>query len=424
MFRKAALSQQLSSLRSEAEGLEEQIKQELLRSRRQQVEERMKAISPTAPLAADLAGWKQALDRFEDENQDVDYVTWQAKLSELGRDTLPEIDPGALRAVATLEQRVVYKQQRAEQLELELLPMDNEMSILEKRRESLERRLSDRLTSEDQDSSSLEEAESRLEESQNARRSLQLQLDNIRRLAETDFSEMTVLTPASWQTTDFNEGRHKVFVFTFAGCLLLLTLPIFGLEHFFPSGDPAERAAKSLGLPLVSQGTFVTQRLKHDKVQIHPVNSESLRLLALRIQQSVPGPGATVVFSGLNHHRSSIPTISYLAECLARREERVLIVDACEPPVGFSPSHPQPRRRRIGYFDGDAGRRAVRLGGLGGADLRRHRPGDPLGAQAATRPGRTDRLSPQPRGHGRRYDLSHVHPGGRHDSQRQHKFSP
>jgi hypothetical protein len=238
-----------------------------------------------------------------------------------------------LRAAATLEQRLIYKQQRVEQLELELLPMDNEMSILEKRRESLERRLSERLTSEDHHLPSLEEAETRLEEAQHARRSLQEQLDNIRRLEDTEFSEMTVLTPASWQTTDFNEGRHKVFVFTFAGCLVLLALPIFGLEHFFPSGDPAERAAKSLGLPLVGRDTFAWQRLKQDKLQMHPVNSESMRLLALRIQQSVQGPGSMALFSGLNHHRSSIPMISYLAECLACREEHVLIIDACDRPL-------------------------------------------------------------------------------------------
>ena len=39
-----------------------------------------------------------------------------------------------------------------------------------------------------------------------------------------------------------------------------------------------------------------------------------------------------VLFSGLNHEKSSIPMITYLAECLVRREERVLIIDACDRP--------------------------------------------------------------------------------------------
>jgi hypothetical protein len=63
---------------------------------------------------------------------------------------------------------------------------------------------------------------------------------------------------------------------------------------------------------------------------MHGVNSEAMRLLALRIQQSVHGAGSVVLFSGLNHQKSSIPMISYLAECLSRREERVLIIDACD----------------------------------------------------------------------------------------------
>ncbi len=329
---KAKLSQQLMSVRSEVESIKGQIRQELLRSRQQQVELRLRALSRTSPQAGRLLKLQQRLAQFEEENRALDYVAWEAKLSVLGREVLGGIDPATLRAIETIEQNLNYKQRSLERLELDLLPMDNEISMLEKRRASQERRLSEALSSEMEGLPNLEEAELRLDEAQNARRSLQEQLDNIKRLEDTEFSEMTVLTPASWRTTEANEGRHKVFVFTLAGCLALLTLPVFALEHFFPSGDPAERAAKSLGLPLIGRGTFVAQQLRHDKVPIHPVNSESLRLLALRIQQSVHGPGSLVLFSGLNHAKSSIPTISYLAECLARREERVLIIDACDRP--------------------------------------------------------------------------------------------
>ncbi len=330
ILKKASLSQQISTVRGEEEGLKAQIKQELLRSRRQQVEDRLRALNRSAPQAARLLSLKKALEEFDAENVVLDYVAWQAKLTLLGREILGDLDPVALRVVDTLQRQLAYQTQRAEQLELELLPMDNEISMLESRRESQEQRLNEALSMDTEALPSLEEAETRLEESQLSRRSLQEQLDNIRRLEETDLSELTVLTAASWQTTDYSEGRHKVFVFALAGCLVLLTLPVFALEHFFPSGHPAERAAKSLGIPLVSRGTFVAQQLKHDKVQFHPLNSESLRLLALRIQQSVPGPGSIVVFSGLNHDKSAIPMISYLAECLARREERVLIIDACD----------------------------------------------------------------------------------------------
>ena len=55
---------------------------------------------------------------------------------------------------------------------------------------------------------------------------------------------------------------------------------------------------------------------------------DSLRLLALRIQQSLRRPGAVIVFSPLEHHESPISLICKLAVCFAEREELVLVVDA------------------------------------------------------------------------------------------------
>jgi hypothetical protein len=331
-LRRVSFNRQLATLRGDLETLEGQIREELLKGRRQQVEARQRLYNPNSEQYRQLAKIAQELTDFEADNRDLDYTTWRAKLETVGRKSLGELETASLAAVTVLERKLAFNQSKIEQIEFELLPLDGEWSLLDNQRESLERRLADAMGSADIASTDLEEAEAQLEEAMVARSRLLDQLSNIRRGEETDFSEMTILTPASWQTTETSEGKLKLFVFTLGGCFLALVMPVFALEHFFPSGDPADAAAKALGVPHVSRGTFLAHRIDQERRQLHPVNSEAMRLLALRIQQSVHGPGAIVLFSGLNHDKSAIPMISYLAECLSRREERVLIVDACDRP--------------------------------------------------------------------------------------------
>jgi Mrp family chromosome partitioning ATPase len=208
--------------------------------------------------------------------------------------------------------------------------MDTTESMWETRREQWERELTVAEDGTDADTMAMEEAQAELDQAMMARARLLDHLNNIQRGQETDFDEMTVLTPASWQTTVTSDGKLKLFIVTLGGCLFVLVLPVFALEHFFPSGDPATHASRTLRIPCISRGTFVAGRLTRDPSSLQGVNSEAMRLLALRIQQSVHGSGSVVLFSGLNHEKSSIPMISYLAECLSRREERVLIIDACD----------------------------------------------------------------------------------------------
>jgi hypothetical protein len=57
------------------------------------------------------------------------------------------------------------------------------------------------------------------------------------------------------------------------------------------------------------------------------VGSQDLRLMALRIQQSLVRPtGRVVLFSGLDHDESPLALIRSLSYCLAQREETVLMI--------------------------------------------------------------------------------------------------
>jgi hypothetical protein len=323
---------QLMTLRSEVDALRKQIKSELLRGRHQQLDGRKKLYNPKSERYRQVEQIEQQLTEFEQSSDHLDYTIWRAKLEAIGNTFIGAIDAPTSAVVNTMERELNKKETMMEQIEFAMVPLESNRGIWERKRETLDRELREAAGESDVSTMALEEAEAQLDEAMATRSALREQLNSIVRGEQTDFSEMTVLTAASWQTTEASEGKTKLFVFTFAGCFAVLVMPVFALEHFFPSGDPATHAAKILGIPQVSRGTFVTHRFKHDRGALHAVNSEAMRLLALRIQQSVHGPGSMVLFSGLNHEKSSIPMISYLAECLARREERVLIIDACDRP--------------------------------------------------------------------------------------------
>ncbi len=339
-LQRSAQAHQLSTLRSDAVALRQQIKQELLRGRRQQLEKRRALYNEATPRYQEMLAVEKALAQFEKDFDQLDYVTWRNKLESLGRELIGRLDPGSLEIVANLERQLEFKDTKIEQLELELSPLDSQLSLLETRRRSTEQKLAELSGTKDLTSAQLEEVTAQLDEANEARSELQDLIAKIQRGEETEFQELVVVTPASWQTTEASQGKSKLFVISLAGCLLALVMPIFAWEHFFPSADPADLASRSLGIPRISRGTFLPSHVTRGPGNAYPVNSEAIRLLALRIQQSVPGPGAMVLFSGLNHDKSSVPMISYLAECLARREERVLIVDACDRPQGARGNEP------------------------------------------------------------------------------------
>jgi hypothetical protein len=334
------LISQIDALRSEIAGIERQLKVEALKGKRAQLLHRKRIARDGTPRMTNL---EQQIGKFEAENAELEYEAWKAKLDALGKDLLAYYENPAAASVAVLEGRRTSKQNSLDDLQLRLAPCKDKIDLLSRRLESAQNELSQFIDNGSIVSTQLEEAEQALTDLREHRTELARQKTHFKRLETSDFEELEVQTPASWDTTEVYDGKKKLFVLVFAGCWIGLALPVFAIEHFFPSGDPAELAAHRVGLPLLGRGTFVIDRLSHDRVNYHPVNSESLRLLALRIQQSVSGPGAMVLFSGLNHEISSIPTLSYLAECLARREERVLIIDACDRPAASKRSR-DPRK--------------------------------------------------------------------------------
>jgi hypothetical protein len=158
------------------------------------------------------------------------------------------------------------------------------------------------------------------------------QLQALRQIKASPVKELSIVCKATWDgkpTTTFK----KLFALAFMGVSLVLVAPVFGAEYYLSRESPADETARRFGLPLLSRGAL-SSRLKRHKTgefalsRTNDDGEDSLRLLALRIQQSLRRPGAVIVFSPLEHNESPISLICKLAVCFAEREELVLVVDA------------------------------------------------------------------------------------------------
>jgi Mrp family chromosome partitioning ATPase len=158
------------------------------------------------------------------------------------------------------------------------------------------------------------------------------QLQALRQIKASPVKELSIVCKATWDgkpTTTFK----KLFALAFMGISLVLVAPVFGAEYYLSRESPADETARRFGLPLLSRGAL-SSRLKRHKTGEFALSrtsddgEDSLRLLALRIQQSLRRPGAVIVFSPLEHDESPISLICKLAVCFAEREELVLVVDA------------------------------------------------------------------------------------------------
>jgi uncharacterized protein involved in exopolysaccharide biosynthesis len=176
-----------------------------------------------------------------------------------------------------------------------------------------------------------------LEDERNAasiyKQDIKSQLQALRQIKASPVKEFTVATPASWDGKATSTFK-KLFAGIFFAVSLVLAAPVFAGEYYFSRESPADETARRFGLPLLSRGTFSNRlnRRKTGELTLSKLagddGEDSLRLLALRIQQSLRRPGAVIVFTPLEHEESPISLICKLAVCFAEREELVLVIDA------------------------------------------------------------------------------------------------
>ena len=158
-------------------------------------------------------------------------------------------------------------------------------------------------------------------------------LFQMRKLQAMRVEELVVVTSAV--TAPYQASNRKLLLPALLAAGLFLTASsVLGFERLTSKGPTAAAVVADLGLPLLE--TF--EGLSPEVASLAGPDlsvSIRLRLLALRLRQAIRTSSGLCLFSTLNESAGSAWLVVPLACCLARRDERVLIVDAAGHPDDF-----------------------------------------------------------------------------------------
>jgi len=133
------------------------------------------------------------------------------------------------------------------------------------------------------------------------------------------------LVPASAERAVPDGNHQKLFVLAFGVTGLLLGLPVLLVDLLYTPMTAAQRLGNELGLATIPTHEIMSRTSVNAALQ---VGDPELRLLALRIQQMArEARGSVVLFSSLADNVSTKELTTTLAQCLAARQEKVLMID-------------------------------------------------------------------------------------------------
>ncbi len=324
--------------------LANKIKQRLTRVREQ--------ITSSSPVYTALTALiSEVTDFVDSEDAPQDPQLWQTELYSLVTESEVRLPVSELEefnatfdaqlgayAIALKEiddQRQQLSKQQ-EQLELSVIPLRNQITMLETRLADYQKQaddISQQLTGIGADQYGAYEL--RLEQAEGQQKALTAQLDNMSQLEKCRVREWTISVPASLETTEVSSNRTKLFALGFALCGLVLSTPVLASEWFGRQSSPQVAFANSLHLPVLAerilQDFAPSRRNRLAPPRLSDEQLEAVRMLALRIQQSAHIDGSVILFSSIDSSYSPAALMASIAECLSQREEKVLIIDAVCP---------------------------------------------------------------------------------------------
>ena len=334
--RQDAVRGQLVRFDARSKLLQRTLKQALLDARMRVAMELQEPYQQQSKPWRELEQVIQELKEFiAEQPQDIDYLTWKTLLEQIGTTTLGPLDAAKTREITAAESELGELRRQQDQIEVELIPLESQVETLEQRLSAYQTETEElSLMLGGKSGLAVEEHEAQLEAAEETQRFLQLQEENIKQLKECRVRELSIAQAASDETTAVTSNRRKLFAMSFVGICCLLISPVFLIEWVGSREGFAEQTARQLGLRVMAsevlpqlefrRGADTGQALVADE-------SENVRMLALRIQQSIGDTGAVILFSSASRQASPVPLMGALARCLAAREERVLIVDAGDP---------------------------------------------------------------------------------------------
>jgi len=276
--------------------------------------------------------YRELEDHMQSSDETASFDEWRAGFEAIGTDLLASLQVGPTPDRQRLEGQLATVQTTQHALRLDLISVVNHLKLLqtwiadyEKAVEASEVKMTEVSADE------ISEQEKKVELTEGRYQLSRDQLDNMRKMEQYKTREFSISMPASLETTVVSSNKKKLFVLVFFGCGMVLALPVFLAEWLRQRDSPVQRVANQFGLPLIAD-RLIKDYAPSDRVnKLDWRSDESLRMLTLRIQQSSQGPASVILFSGLRLSTLTLPLLSAVAECLAEREERVLLIDAIDP---------------------------------------------------------------------------------------------
>ena len=264
------------------------------------------------------------------------YTNWKSKLLEIGQEILPPSEQLDTPEIRQLEAQLSSHAVEREKLEMELIPYGNQMALLHKRLQQYEgqaKELAGDITG--VKASDLEDFEKKVRLAEERLRLVDQQLESMQELEQCRIKEFSILMPASMETVDASSNKRKLFVLALFAFSAILCAPVVAVELLIQRESPVARFASRWGLPVIAERLLTNYSPSSRKPADWRLD-DAIRMTTLRIQQSLGHTGGVVLVSGLGNTPTPVKLMSAIAECLAQREERVLLVDAIDPSTGSS----------------------------------------------------------------------------------------
>jgi len=287
------------------------------------------------------------------------FASWIARIQSVGRDVIGNFDPQTQEAASEAQRQLVNLE--TTRLERDLQRSDLAVD-LEYYNKSLAETQSLLRQPRQSNGGSISAVVMQMESNVNQREQqcahLAQQVNRINQIRNCAITEYFVSSPATFDAeSDVKSKRFKLFLLALLGSGFFFVSPVIILEWLRWRPSPVNVLSRRWNLPALGLQTLSQAGRGNAKLAVTE-SQNAIRLMALRIQQSLIQPtGRVVLFSGLDHEDSPIALIRDLAECLSRREEKVLIMQTrpCELEQAVAPGNDGERRGRPGVAELVAG---------------------------------------------------------------------
>ena len=297
----------------------------------------LKVAAEVTALSANVAQ-ANGVPAVEATPVDEEHLTkWIEKATLVGKETLGDLDPQTFATIQEARNTLAKFADEERKLQFDLLDNKEELESFEAKGRDLEVAMKGTQTKAmGQSSERAMELESELKYREQQYADLSRQWDQINQIKECQLPEYVVQRAASYVVDGEKSDRKKLFAFAFLGSGLVLLIPsaVFELLRMRPT--PINVVSRRWNLPVLGVQPLANQA-KTETRELAANSQHELRLMALRIQQSLFRPkGRVVLFSGLDHDESPMSLIRSLAKCFSQREESVLIIQTLPTPSEVS----------------------------------------------------------------------------------------